>query len=375
MAITGNASQMVFRAKGKGSKVHVTDPYISIEQTDEGAVVTVTDSRGSTQATIYNGVGIVSIEKTGTEGLVDTYTITLTDGTTVTYTVTNGQSYTVDDELSPSSENPVQNKVVYNAIPKNVKDGGGTGSVIEGLVGDDVPEDSRNIASGIYSHAEGSCYTNGNTKYPSTASGQSSHSEGCGCTASGKYSHAEGCNTQATSNNTHSENAFTTASGFGSHAEGQYTTASGQLSHAEGSSTLAAGKRSHAEGMNVHANGDNSHSQNEYTIADGKSQTVIGRNNVAQGSANAYSDTDYAFIIGNGVSPTNRSNALAVRWDGALVLTNGTILTATQLSDVVKLSSVLSSGTTGQFLMSDGNGGFQWVNLADIKVYPGGVKL
>ncbi len=36
------------------------------------------------------GNGIASIAKTGTEGLVDTYTITFTDGTTTTFTVTNG---------------------------------------------------------------------------------------------------------------------------------------------------------------------------------------------------------------------------------------------------------------------------------------------
>ena len=36
------------------------------------------------------GVGIQKIEKTGTDGLVDTYTITYTNGKTTTYTVTNG---------------------------------------------------------------------------------------------------------------------------------------------------------------------------------------------------------------------------------------------------------------------------------------------
>lgn len=39
-----------------------------------------------------NGKGIVSIEKTNTEGLIDTYTITYTDGTTSTYEVTNGKN-------------------------------------------------------------------------------------------------------------------------------------------------------------------------------------------------------------------------------------------------------------------------------------------
>lgn len=38
------------------------------------------------------GNGIASITKTGTQGLVDTYTITYTDGTTSTFTVTNGQN-------------------------------------------------------------------------------------------------------------------------------------------------------------------------------------------------------------------------------------------------------------------------------------------
>ena len=38
------------------------------------------------------GKGITNISKTGTSGLVDTYTITYTDNTTSTFTVTNGAS-------------------------------------------------------------------------------------------------------------------------------------------------------------------------------------------------------------------------------------------------------------------------------------------
>ena len=41
-----------------------------------------------------DGNGIVSVTKTGTSGLVDTYTILFTDGTTTTFTVTNGQDGT-----------------------------------------------------------------------------------------------------------------------------------------------------------------------------------------------------------------------------------------------------------------------------------------
>lgn len=46
---------------------------------------------GNTGPTGATGNGIASITKTGTQGLVDTYTITMTDGTTATFTVTNGQ--------------------------------------------------------------------------------------------------------------------------------------------------------------------------------------------------------------------------------------------------------------------------------------------
>lgn len=46
---------------------------------------------GKDGANGQDGRGIVSIEKTSTSGLVDTYTITYTDDTTSTYSVTNGK--------------------------------------------------------------------------------------------------------------------------------------------------------------------------------------------------------------------------------------------------------------------------------------------
>jgi len=79
-----------------------------------------------------------------------------------------------------------------------------TGSLIQGLEG--------NIATGEYSHAEGSI-----TK------------------AIGDYSHAEGDNTQAVGNY--------------SHAEGQDTIALGQYSHAEGFNTIASANYQHVQGQ------------------------------------------------------------------------------------------------------------------------------
>ena len=56
---------------------------------DGTLTITLADTT-QTSLTIKNGKGIVSIAKTGTAGLVDTYTITYNDGTTGTFTVTNG---------------------------------------------------------------------------------------------------------------------------------------------------------------------------------------------------------------------------------------------------------------------------------------------
>lgn len=63
------------------------------------------------------GNSIASIEKTSTSGLVDTYTITLSDGTVGgTFTVTNGTLSSFDDHLDGASTNAPQNKVVKDAI-------------------------------------------------------------------------------------------------------------------------------------------------------------------------------------------------------------------------------------------------------------------
>ena len=62
-----------------------------VSKTSEMEVVDGTNGTNGTDGTDgTDGVGIVSIEKTATAGLVDTYTITLSDGSTYDFTVTNG---------------------------------------------------------------------------------------------------------------------------------------------------------------------------------------------------------------------------------------------------------------------------------------------
>ena len=68
--------------------------------------------KGDTGNTGATGNGIASITKTGTSGLVDTYTITYTNGNTSTFTVTNGQDGTGAGDMTKAaydSDNAVSN--------------------------------------------------------------------------------------------------------------------------------------------------------------------------------------------------------------------------------------------------------------------------
>lgn len=50
-----------------------------------------------------DGRGVASIEKTGTTGSVDTYTITYTDSTTSTFTINNSDSISLQRQIVPSA--------------------------------------------------------------------------------------------------------------------------------------------------------------------------------------------------------------------------------------------------------------------------------
>ena len=99
------------------------------------------------------------------------------------------------------------------------------------------------------------------------------------------------------------------AIGKGSHTEGGTTTAYGDYSHAEGWNTRANGIGSHSEGYNTFANGDFSSAKGHGTIADRDYMTAIGK-------YNATGDTNTLFVVGNGNSNNNRSNAFYVNSSG-----------------------------------------------------------
>jgi hypothetical protein len=78
-------------------------PTATVSKTGNTVTIEITDKNGTTRKTVSDGsdgapgadgddgVGISSIDKTATAGLVDTYTITYSDGSTTTFNVTNGE--------------------------------------------------------------------------------------------------------------------------------------------------------------------------------------------------------------------------------------------------------------------------------------------
>lgn len=160
---------------------------------------------------------------------------------------------------------------------------------------------------------------------------------GLGNRASGYCSYAEGGQTRASGHYAHAEGSSTVA-GYTAHAEGYNTIASGQYSHVEGYNSIARGTSSHAGGSGAIAAKDN--------------QTVIGKYNVIDTETEA--SKQQAFIIGNGVSGSNRSNALTVDWSGNVNIASGALyhVNGAPISDFV-----VEQGTSGNWSYRKYNSG------------------
>ena len=118
-----------------------TSPTIVVSSITGGHRLTITDAQGTQTVDVLDGAdgddgrGIVSIEKTGTAGLVDTYTITYTSGDPTTFTVTNGKDGT--DGYSPTAS--VSKSGSTATITITDKQGTTTAQVSDGEPGPGVP--------------------------------------------------------------------------------------------------------------------------------------------------------------------------------------------------------------------------------------------
>lgn len=138
----------------KGQTGSAGKGVVSIEKTSTSGLVdtyTITYTDGDTDTfTITNGNGIASVAKTGTSGLVDTYTITYTDGDTDTFTVTNGATYQVAEDFDATKAYYVGDCVCYNELLYRFTSDHPAGAwdandVVETTVGDEIANYRRAI--------------------------------------------------------------------------------------------------------------------------------------------------------------------------------------------------------------------------------------
>ena len=125
---------------------------------------------------------------------------------------------------------------------------------------------------------------------------------------------------------------MTKATGVGSNASGNGTVASGEYSNASGFSSAASGIASNAYNMSS-ASGDYSNSFGTHTEASGDNQITAGKYNIVD------SNNEYIFILGNGNTNSNRSNAFTVDWNGNIVSGGDSVATKTNGESVSLLET------------------------------------
>ena len=188
----------------------------------------------------------------------------------------------------------------------------------------------------------------------STATGDHAAAMGNETTASGNYSTSMGDNTTASGSTSTAMGSSTIASGGRSTAMGRNTTASGWYSTSMGYYTTASGSYSTAMGDVTTTSGERSTAMGKGTTASDYASLVIGQYNSSGSSAtsaSSFNTSNTAFVIGNGVDSSNKSDAFKVMFNGDTTV-GGDI---TISSDARLKSNIASLGATlSKLLLIDG---------------------
>jgi hypothetical protein len=154
--------------------------------------------------------------------------------------------------------------------------------------------------------------------FGSVSSSQGAFSFGVQDTASGPFSLAMGYLTRA-------KGWFSSTTGFGTLVEtggsnglatGFFTKAGNWAASSFGDESYASGHTSFATGYKSVASGQLSSTFGDQTISQSYGSVAIGKCNISSGSATLWVPTDPVFAIGNGSSPSARSNAMTVYKNG-----------------------------------------------------------
>ena len=153
--------------------------------------------------------------------------------------------------------------------------------------------------------------------------GESSLSLGFNTFVSGNYSTALGVDNIASGLNSTALGINSKASAQGAVVLGVNSLASGTNSTAIGLNSNAVGSGSTALGLNATATGDFSNAFGVDIEAQSFAETVVGRYNTSYtpiGGVDGYDIDDRMFVVGNGQSDTDRSDALIIKKSGEMSL-------------------------------------------------------
>ena len=168
--------------------------------------------------------------------------------------------------------------------------------------------------------------------------------------ATGSYSTAFGSNTIASGLRSIAMGNTSEATGNRSIAVGWSTKSAGVNSVAMGFSSEATGATSTAIGSNVIASGDYAAAFGRYTLARSYGEVVVGSYNTdyTPNSTTSWSSSDRVFVVGNGTSTTNKSDALTIYKNGRIKLEEEVNRLATGNADLLPVAygTVSSSGAT-----------------------------
>lgn len=118
-------------------------------------------------------------------------------------------------------------------------------------------------------------------------------------------------------------NSRTMGVGYGNNISGANAFATGDNNNVGGMSATAFGSSTTASGFASTAIGVNTTAVDSASFASGTGITAFGHSETALGKYNTPSNnSDYALIIGNGTNQDNTSNALSLKWNGHMQLTD-----------------------------------------------------
>ena len=241
-----------------------------------------------------------------------------------------------------------------NAQLTAVTEGGSTGQRLSTSNASNHGDIGSNAVDLSYSNSSSS--TRGATGNYSVATGWQT-------IASGNYSTATGVSTTASGTESTATGWQTTARGIGSTAMGEQTTASGESSTAMGYQSTASGIASTAMGKST-ASGTYSTAMGYDTVASGIGSTAMGRSIASDfastvigqynssgssaTSADSFSTSAPAFVIGNGTAINAKSDAFKVMFIGDTTVSNDLTVSGDVVisSDARLKSNIVSLGST-----------------------------